>query len=205
MHETERTEGTGEDERGQEIRRPGELEPQLRPRIYVASLSDYNSGCLHGTWLDAAVEDAELWTGVQAMLAASSEPGAEEFAIHDYENFGPYRIREYEPLEVVTRIARGIEAHGPAFAHWATLVGGLDEDALGRFDESYQGHFEGMNEYGDSVIEGFGLEKQIEALPEHLQAYVHVDAAAFTRDMELEGLIMTSEGDGGVYVFGVDW
>ncbi len=31
-----------------------EQEPRVQPRIYVASLSDYNAGRLHGQWLDAA-------------------------------------------------------------------------------------------------------------------------------------------------------
>jgi len=52
-------------------------------RIYVASLSDYNAGRLHGAWIDATQDADEIEAEVQEMLAASPEPIAEEWAIHD--------------------------------------------------------------------------------------------------------------------------
>ena len=52
-----------------------------RPRIYVACLAAYNNGRLHGAWIDATTPD-EIRTEVRAMLAASPEPDAEEWAIH---------------------------------------------------------------------------------------------------------------------------
>lgn len=52
-----------------------------RPRIYVACLAAYNSGCLHGRWIDATTPE-EIWEQVRAMLADSPEPDAEEWAIH---------------------------------------------------------------------------------------------------------------------------
>lgn len=61
---------------GERVGHPG-------PRIYVASLSDYNAGRLHGSWLDANQPVDQLNDGVQAMLASSTEPLAEEYAIHD--------------------------------------------------------------------------------------------------------------------------
>ncbi len=47
---------------------------ELAPRIYVASLSDYNAGRLHGAWLNAAQESADLHADIAAMLAQSREP-----------------------------------------------------------------------------------------------------------------------------------
>ena len=138
------------------------------------------------------------------MLAASPMPGAEEFAIHDYEGFGPVRVAEYEPLGAVARIARGIAEHGPAFAHWAELVGS-DPETLGRFEDNFEGHFADLEAYGDSIIEAYGFDKAVEDLPDLLTPYVNIDSAAFARDMELGGMISTSEGDGGIYVFGSDW
>lgn len=43
------------------------------PRIYVASLSDYNAGRLHGKWIDADQDASEIWDEINAMLAASPE------------------------------------------------------------------------------------------------------------------------------------
>lgn len=172
------------------------------PRIYAASLSDYNAGRLVGAWLDAAVEADELAAGVQAMLAASPTPGAEEWAIHDYEGFGPLRLDEYESLETVASVARGIAEHGPAFAHFAALVGTSDSDELARFDDAYLGHAESLTAYAEELLDELGYRSQIEAaVPEHLQPYIRFDIEGFARDLELSGDITTSDGDGGVYVF----
>src|SRR5579884_2064992 len=79
----------------------------LTPRIYVASLTDYNAGRLYGAWLDAAQDADELHDAVARMLHASPEPVAEEYAIHDYEGFGPLRLDEFTDLDTVSRLARG--------------------------------------------------------------------------------------------------
>jgi antirestriction protein len=200
MHERE-TEGEG----GGDIRATegsGDQEPTLVPRIYVASLSDYNAGRLHGEWVDAAVDSEELAGSVQVMLRTSPEPGAEEWAIHDYEGFGPLRLEEYESLEVVSVVALGIADHGLAFAHWAALIGTNDREALDRFEDAYLGHWDSLTAYADELLEDIGVYRQIEdALPEHLQPYVTIDAEGMARDMELGGQITTSVDGGGVYIF----
>ena len=43
-----------------------------QPRIYVASLSDYNAGILHGVWLDAAQEPDELQAHIDLMLPTAA-------------------------------------------------------------------------------------------------------------------------------------
>jgi antirestriction protein len=57
------------------------------PRIYVACLSAYNNGYLHGWWIDADQEPDALLSDIEEMLADSPMDDAEEWAIHDYENF----------------------------------------------------------------------------------------------------------------------
>src|SRR4051794_6468221 len=74
-----------------------EAEPAIQPQIWVASLADYNNGTLHGAWLDAAQDEADLQAGVVAMLATSpltarTGEQAEEWAIHDYQGFGALPI-----------------------------------------------------------------------------------------------------------------
>jgi len=199
VNETEPTRPEDEQEDRQRERREAEARP--RPRIYVASLSDYNDGRLHGRWMDAAIDDEELHAEVAAMLAASPMPGAEEFAIHDYEGFGPVRVAEYEPLGAVARIARGIAEHGPAFAHWASLVGS-DPDALERFEDAYLGQVESIESYAEDLLDDLGILRQLDdALPEQLHPYVTFDVAGFARDLELSGDVVTSEAPEGVYVF----
>ena len=55
------------------------------PRIYVASLSDYNAGRLHGRWIDATQSADTIREELSQMLAESQEPIAEEWAIHAYD------------------------------------------------------------------------------------------------------------------------
>jgi antirestriction protein len=172
------------------------------PRIYVASLSDYSAGRLHGAWIDADQDDEALGADIQKMLAASHEPIAEEWAIHDYEGFGPLRLGEYEDLATIAKVGRGIAEHGSAYAHWASIVGVGDPDELDRFEDVYYGHAESVVAYAEELLDDLGYFDLIErSLPEYIQPHVTLDVEGFARDLELSGDITTSEGDGGVYVF----
>ena len=62
------------------------------PRIWVGSLSDYNNGVLHGEWIDATQDEAEVYEQIAEMLAASPTTArygdlAEEYGIFDHDNF----------------------------------------------------------------------------------------------------------------------
>jgi antirestriction protein len=46
----------------------------IGPRIYVASLSDYNAGRLHGAWIDAEQNPEDIQEAVDRMLEDSHEP-----------------------------------------------------------------------------------------------------------------------------------
>jgi antirestriction protein len=181
---------------------PRESEAKDRPRIYVASLSDYNAGQLHGTWLDAAQDAEALHDEVRQMLAVSREPFAEEWAIHDYEGFGPVRLSEYESLEAVSRVARGIAEHGRPFGAWAALQASLDEDDLADFELHYRGTWSSVEAYAEELLDDSGTEAALAAIPAWLQPYVHIDVEAFARDLELCGDILTYEDDTEVHIFG---
>lgn len=179
-----------------------EYESATETRIYVASLSDYNDGRLHGVWLDANAEAEDLAEGIQEMLARSPMPGAEEWAIHDYEGFGPLRLGEYEDLGTISQIAHGTAEHGPAFTHWAAICGSTDHDELARFDDVYLGHWQSVEAYAQELLDDLGLDDVIErSVPEYLQPYVKVDVEGFGRDLEYSGDVSASGGDNGVYLF----
>lgn len=188
-------------QQGGEHQTPEIQEPTRVPRVYVASLADYNAGRLHGEWIE--LDDAQdLGERVQAMLRRSPEPVAEEWAIHDYEGFGPLHLDEYESLDTVAMLAAGIREHGPAFAHWVALEGTTTSDLLARFEDAYLGHWESIEAFAENLFDDFGYQETLDQLiPEHLQPYVRFDAEAFGRDLTLGGDIATSEGDGGIYVF----
>ncbi len=46
-------------------------------RIYVACLASYNSGILHGAWIDALQDASAIRNEIKAMLDASPEECAE--------------------------------------------------------------------------------------------------------------------------------
>jgi len=180
----------------------GEEASRPAPRVYVASLADYNSGRLFGRWIDADVSGDELSEQVDEMLRDAPTPGAEEWAIHDYDGFGPLQLREYENLETVSQIARGIVEHGEAFAHWVAIVGTSDDDALARFEDAFLGTYESLEAYAEGLLDDMGYLDGVEnAVPEGMQPYVQFDIAGFARDLVLSGDITTSEGSEGVYIF----
>jgi antirestriction protein len=184
--------------------KPVEAERVQRPapRIYVASLSDYNAGRLFGRWINVTGSADDLIEQVQAMLKNAPTPGAEEWAIHDFEGFGPLRLGEYENLETVSRLAAGLAEYGEAFAHWADIVGTDDTDALERFEDVYLGVYESLEAYAEGLLNDLGYLDAVEnAVPEGMQPYVRFDIAGFARDLVLSGDITTSEGGEGVYIF----
>lgn len=177
-----------------------EVETDGGPRIYVASLSDYNDGRIHGTWIEADAAPEDIDAAIKLMLHRSPSGGAEEFAIHDFEGFGPWRPGEYESIATVAVVARGIAEHGNAFGHWAAMLDNIDPDDLATFEEAYLGHWPSTEDYAEELFEGTGVDLENQ-LPEPLSYYVHIDYEAMARDMEMSGDITTSEGDGGVHIF----
>jgi antirestriction protein len=177
---------------------------QFSPRIYVASLSDYNTGRLHGNWIDADQEPHEIWAAITAMLAASGEPGAKEWAIHDYEDFGGLRLSEWDSIEHVSAIALGVAEYGAAFAHWATRcredLPGEFLAELARFSEVFMGQFENAEAFGRSVVDDLELEAQLDtAVPSSLRSYVSIDYAMFGRDLLMD--MWTVQDADGIWVY----
>ena len=154
------------------------------PRIYIASLSDYNAGRLIGEWvdIDATTTEEDLYEAVAAVLAAGA-PGAEEFAIHDFDGFPAGLIGEYEPLERVAAYGAFLaeDDGGERFAFLDVYSGPTDalEDA---FSEAYLGAYDSVLEYAESYVSDTGL---LDSVPEDVQRYF--DYTAFARDLELGG------------------
>lgn len=177
-----------------------ETESDHRPEIWVGSLSDYNNGRLHGVWLDATLDPDDLHHAVQFILRNGYTPGAEEWAIMDYDDFCGLNLGEYELLEVVSRIAQGIAEHGEAFAKWVDYVGERTEEALSRFEDRYLGKFESTEAYAEYILEETDSYRYLDEIPESLRMYAKFDTEQMARDMEIE-LYVTEADDGGVFVF----
>jgi len=176
------------------------------PRIWAASLADYNNGVLHGAWIEAAREPEEIQAAITAMLAASpwtartGEP-AEEWAIHDRDGFGALRIDEHENLRWISSVGKGIAQHGLAFAAYAEVV--EDEELLASFDQEYLGHYDSLHAYLEQTINDLGYDRILdEVVPPKLRPYVKIDLDATARDLQFGGdLHVLAAQEGGVWIF----
>ena len=87
---------------------PATVETIVAPAIYVADLAAYNSGILHGNWISLADKSSdEVSEEIEAILAEGTKLYSEkhtlngkheEYAIHDYEGFGPIKVGEYDSV-----------------------------------------------------------------------------------------------------------
>ena len=198
-------------------------------RIYVASLSDYNAGRLHGVHIDLSECDDvdEVWARINKMLAASPEfkafpqgGPAEEWAIHDYEGFGEWRISEYQSINTVFVAAKFIEqAHSKEAAAIFLTHKGDDvitadttvEELEDAFNDHWAGEWESERDFVYNLVEELGLPNvgnpmiptgpewnpKPQPLVDLISAYLDWDV--LTRDMT-DGYTLVSSG-GSVYVF----
>lgn len=159
------------------------LKTSLPPRIYVACLAAYNSGYLHGAWVNAAQEPWSIYDEVKAMLAASPVAGAEEWAIHDYEGFGEVRIEEYTGFDRVSALATFIAEHGEVGAALLDHYSGDVSEAQEAIADRYMGQHSSLADYVQEVTE------ESTAVPQALRFYV--DWPAMARDAEMNGDVFT--------------
>jgi antirestriction protein len=151
-------------------------------RIYVACLAAYNSGILHGAWIDAAQGVDDIQRDISAMLADSPIANAEEWAIHDYEGFGSLRLSEYEGAGRVHEIACFIEEHGDLGASVLAHFDGDLNDAESAM-ENYQGRYTSLADYAAELTE------QTITIPASLAHYI--DYERMGRDLEMGGDVFT--------------
>lgn len=167
---------------------------EVTPRIYVACLSSYNNGILHGAWIDAAQSPEDITAEVHAMLARSPMPGAEEWAIHDYEGFYDCSLSENEGFAEVSELAAFIAEQGRLGAELVSHFGSDLEAARRALEESYAGEYPSLADFAEE------LTTQSITIPQQLAYYI--DYSAMARDMELNGDVFTIElGHECVHVF----
>ncbi len=153
------------------------------PRIYVACLAAYNDGQLHGCWIDVEDEDS-IWEAVQAMLKSSPIPLAEEWSIHDYENFQGVTINENDSFARVVEIAEFIGNCAGFGGKLLENYGGDIEDAESAL-ERYNGEYESLADFAQELTES------TTQIPESLKYYI--DYKSMARDMEMNGDIFSIE------------
>ena len=145
------------------------------PSIYVACLASYNNTILHGVWIDATQSEDKIMEEIWSMLDNSSEPNAEEYAIHDYEGFGSIQIHEYEAIFNIVEYASFIEEHGELGQ--ALLSDYSMDDAATMLGDHYQGCYDSEVDFARQLFD----ECYADRLPDNLSYYF--DFEAFARDL----------------------
>ena len=158
---------------------------QSHPRIYAACLAAYNNGILHGAWIDADQEEADIRAEIDLMLKRSPIPNAEEFAIHDHDGFAGVEVSEFATVARVVRLAGFISERGVlGAAVLAQFDGDLDE-AERALEDGYLGCYPSLADYLQELTE------ETTAIPEALRYYI--DWEAMARDAALSGGVFTVE------------
>ena len=183
----------------------------VEPAIYVADLAAYNSGILHGKWIKLEGKDAdEVNAEIEAMLAEGTlrfgletlSSKHEEFAIHDYEGFGPIQIREYESIDSVMA---HVERMGDEPAKYFAFIDAVGLDAADEYDPSEaMGPYSGDEAYAwemlDSAIGTDDLATYLEKLGVPFASFFKFDAADFVFSEKCNGTAF-GEYERETYVF----
>ena len=163
------------------------------PKIYVACLAAYNNGILHGEWLNASLEVEEIQEKINQMLAISPIEDAEEWAIHDFENFYDLSIGEYESIDDVHKKALFVVEHGELGAtvmHYAEDL----EAAREALENYYQGEYESERDFAIQFFD----EHYLPGIPENVRTYI--DYQKFCREIFI-GDCFSLEASGKTHVF----
>jgi len=163
------------------------------PRIYVACLASYNAGILHGEWIDVTDAD-EIREAIQEMLKRSPCPGAEEWAIHDYEGFGSIQLSEWEDVDQIAELGQLIAEHGEAYATYVDHIG-VDFATEESFQDAYCGEWDSELAFAEELFD----ELYICGIPKDLRCYI--DYGAFARDLFINDYYSIEGSSGEIYVF----
>ena len=122
-------------------------------KIYVACLAAYNSGILHGEWIEVSSDVEELQEGVDKVLQSSPAADAEEYAIHDYDDFP--NMGEYPGLERIAEVTELIESSdfdadvvAAVIANWPN-----DLEAAEKALEDNRGVWDSFQDYADDFAD----------------------------------------------------
>lgn len=190
----------------------------VAPAIWIADLAAYNAGILHGEWvrLDADTTIDELDATVKRILAEGTRRYCretlsaehEEFAIHDYEGFGPIRIGEYSSLSSVLGHVHRM-ADDPA--RYFAFIDAMGSDYADEY-ESHEvyGPYDSLEDYAWNEFDeialnhmgpGDGLQEFLtqNGMPDGFARCVRFDAEQFVRDAQASGLSY-GQYDGKFYI-----
>jgi antirestriction protein len=155
-------------------------------RIYIANLAQYNAGKLVGEWIDVPSDVEDLQAEITRIV------GSDEWAIHDYEGYNG--LGEHPDLAKVVAIADALEEYPQAVVEWAETATN-DDDLKSFIEERWQGTFRDVEAWAiDYIDSAYDVEKMLGDLS------YYFDYAAFGRDAEMSGDIVTIDTPDGLAV-----
>ena len=167
-----------------------------KSKIYVACLSSYNLGVLHGSWIEPKTDKDELEAQIAEVLKSSPDPDAEEYAIHDYDNFP--NLGEYPDLDKVIEVVEAIKLHGVKAVEG--FIGHFSIEDLEHFEDAFHGTYDSFKEfaqdYADDTIEGLADNNST------LANYFNYDS--FERDLSFD-YIECKADNYKVHIFNKSW
>lgn len=169
------------------------MSTNLNPQIYVACLASYNNGVLFGRWIEADQDTNIIQEEIQQMLSQSNIPNAEEYAIHDYEDFGSLSLSEYESLETIHEIALFIKEHEGLGIELIKYLDDL-ESAQEAIENNYHGQHGSELSYAIELFD----DCYIRDVPENIRYYI--DYEAFRRDLFMSDFY-SIEVEGEIHIF----
>ena len=169
-------------------------------QIYVADLSAYNNGFLHGVWIDATQDEDSILAEIHAMLAVSPVielygEVPEEWAIHCHEGFHGVQISEYESISKVAQLAQELEEHGEPYAAY---LGYFSDGSVEDFEDKYRGCFSDCEEFAYNLYDEMGTIEQVEKAGLNSG---YIDFSAIARDLFIDGYTAIEKGYKECYVF----
>ena len=122
-------------------------------KIYIACLAAYNSGYLHGNWVDVHGDAEEMEKEAQKVIKTSPVPDAEEWAIHDYDDFP--NMGEYVGLDKIAEIAGMIESSEQDADTVKAVIENYSNDmgAAQRALEDNRGVWESFQQYAEDFAD----------------------------------------------------
>jgi antirestriction protein len=184
------------------------------PAIYVADLAAYNAGVLHGQWItlsgldadDVHAEIAKILADGTRKFGAKTGGVHEEFAIHDFEGFGPIRLGEYDSVDsVVAHVERMGDDADKYFAyvdatgdHCAEFYDA--DDVMGPYDSAADYAWERLDDIiGADTLSGWLIGK---GMPEDLALALEFDADDYIFAMRCNTGASVGSWNGQTYIFG---
>jgi len=165
----------------------------MTPSIYVSCLAAYNNGHLHGKWIECDLGADVIREEIKEVLASSPIPNAEEWAIHDFENFGSFKVEEYSGIDEIAEYADAIKEHGEIIGEIMAWRGCTVDEAIETLQDHYCGEYQSEVDFAEEFTKECGHE-----VPKWLEYYIDWEAVA--RDMFINDF-HSIEMNGSTHVF----